>query len=347
VTTERKERENALLRELVGRYSPSRRERPAVEFLLEVFRSWGWRARIDEVGNIVGEIGEGQPTICFLGHIDTVEGEIPVRLEGGLLYGRGTVDAKGPLAAAACAAARLRHPPGKRIVIVGAVEEESPTSRGARHIVERIRPDFAIIGEPSGWDRITIGYKGIFHYRYELTAPRAHGAGRALSAPSQAVRHLAEVLNLAEAEDSSPFASLTANVLSISTGGDEFSDRVVAEVDVRLPPELSPDEVEKKIRASAGEAQIEVIEKLPAVRCGKSNALVRAFLAAIRRHGGRPRFALKTGTSDMNIAAQHWDCPMAAYGPGDSNLDHTPEEHIDLEEYQKAIDVLEAVFSNL
>ena len=55
-----------------------------------------------------------------------------------------------------------------------------------------------------------------------------------------------------------------------------------------------------------------------AVRNGKSNALVKAFLQSIRQHGGDPKFKVKTGTADMNVVAPHWPCPMLAYGPGDS-----------------------------
>jgi len=67
---------------------------------------------------------------------------------------------------------------------------------------------------------------------------------------------------------------------------------------------------------------------------------VRARLASIRAHGGSAAFNVKTGTSDMNVVAPVWRCPIVAYGPGDSNLDHTPHEHIALSEYLKAIDVL-------
>jgi LysW-gamma-L-lysine carboxypeptidase len=53
-----------------------------------------------------------------------------------------------------------------------------------------------------------------------------------------------------------------------------------------------------------------------------------------------PKFKVKTGTSDMNVLAPHWRCPVVAYGPGDSALDHTPHEHISVQEYQQAIAVL-------
>jgi len=56
---------------------------------------------------------------------------------------------------------------------------------------------------------------------------------------------------------------------------------------------------------------------------------------------------LKTGTSDMNVVAPHWPVPMLAYGPGDSNLDHTPEERLPLAEYLQAVEVLASVLASL
>ena len=52
---------------------------------------------------------------------------------------------------------------------------------------------------------------------------------------------------------------------------------------------------------------------------------------------------MKSGTSDMNLVAPVWNCPTVAYGPGDSSLDHTPEEHILISEYQRAVKILASV----
>jgi len=79
----------------------------------------------------------------------------------------------------------------------------------------------------------------------------------------------------------------------------------------------------------------------------KNTPLVRAFLRAIRAQSGQPTFKLKLGTSDMNTVGPVWKCPIVAYGPGDSSLDHTPGEYLDLEEYQRAIAVLAQVLTDL
>src|SRR5690606_14276745 len=84
-----------------------------------------------------------------------------------------------------------------------------------------------------------------------------------------------------------------------------------------------------------------------AVAAPRDTALSRLFRAAIREEGGTPAFVMKTGTSDMNIAGPVWGCPILAYGPGDSALDHTPDEHIDLDEYLRAVRVLTGVIEAL
>src|SRR5215211_9451523 len=94
-----------LLHGLVAIPSLSGGEAEAVAYLCREMRARGFDASPHEAGSAVGVIGGGQRRIVLLGHIDTVPGEIPVRIEGGVLHGRGAVDAKGPLATFVAAAA--------------------------------------------------------------------------------------------------------------------------------------------------------------------------------------------------------------------------------------------------
>ncbi|HEV2662837.1 MAG TPA: acetylornithine/succinylornithine family transaminase, partial [Ktedonobacteraceae bacterium] len=125
--------EVALLYNMLRIPSYSGEEGALARFLVAQAQQMGLHAYVDEVGNFVASSHEkldAQPLV-LLGHMDTVRGDIPVRVEEGLLYGRGAVDAKGPLAAFICATARVRASLQRPVVIVGAVEEEAATSRGA------------------------------------------------------------------------------------------------------------------------------------------------------------------------------------------------------------------------
>ena len=100
------------LKALVEIPSLSGEEQAAVSLMVDKMNDLGLSAYIDEAGNAVGirevpgSTGTIEREIVLLGHIDTVPGEIPVRIEDGTLYGRGAVDAKGPLATFLFAAAR-------------------------------------------------------------------------------------------------------------------------------------------------------------------------------------------------------------------------------------------------
>ena len=176
----------ALLEAMVAIPSVSTQEGPLGEFLIGQLGAMGFATRRDEVGNVIADWGRGPSEVLLLGHIDTVPGVIPVRRDGDRLFGRGAVDAKGPFAAAATAI--VQQPPDARcrFTLIGAVEEEG-SSRGARHLLSRPAPDHLVVLEPSGWDAITLGYKGSLRAAYRLTQPMSHGAGPTASAADRAI----------------------------------------------------------------------------------------------------------------------------------------------------------------
>lgn len=358
-----------LLAGLVAIPSPSGRERDASAMLADWMRARGLDASVDQAGNAVGVRGTGDREILLLGHIDTFPGEVPVRREGELLYGRGSVDAKGPLCAFAAAAAAEEVPEDWRVTVVGAVEEEAATSRGARHILaprlpgERPGPpEYCIIGEPSRWDRVTLGYRGRLVFDLTLRAPFAHSAGadrlpaeRGVALWSAAERYCAE-WNAAHGVRDSVFDALSASLRSIVTRDEGAFGTVRMSIGVRVPLAADPDQVQQaivtRLRADAAGDDVTLeastIGGEPAYRGGKSNPLVRTLLAEVRSLGGTPRFVVKTGTSDMNVVGPHWPrTPVVAYGPGDSALDHTPREHLSLVEYLRAIAVLRGALRRL
>lgn len=340
----------ALLKELLFLYSPSGEEARATEFLGEWLSARGLNIEIDGVGNLIAVFGEPlqergvvKPDLLFLGHIDTVPGFIPVREEGGRLYGRGAVDAKGPLAAFAAALLRAREIlTGRSVVLVGAVREEAE-GEGAKHILPRYRPGMAIIGEPSGWNGITLGYKGRLAVSWLLELPTNHSAAPQASALEQAFvfgRRLSLLSRRLNRGKRQAFERLDVAPRHISFSSDGLRDRVELGLTLRLPPGLAAEPLKEKIRKAAGGATVGFRGGEVAFLAPKNTPLVRAFLRAIRDVGGSPRFKLKTGTSDMNVVGPAWGCPILAYGPGDSRLDHTPNEHIDLEEFKRGIAVL-------
>ena len=143
-------------------YSPSGSEARMADVVASQMQSLGFRTERDGVGNVIGEAGVEGPRILLAGHMDTVPGELPVRIEGDTLYGRGAVDAKSSLAAmmfgSELAAKRSSAP--FHVTVAGVVSEEK-SSDGIKALIQRNSPfDLAVFGEPSGTCQLIIGYKG-------------------------------------------------------------------------------------------------------------------------------------------------------------------------------------------
>lgn len=340
----------ALLERMLSIPSLSGQEGELADYLVETMRSLGFRAQVDGAGNAVGERGDGPLEVVLLGHMDTVSGRVPVRRENERLYGRGAVDAKGPLAAFVLAAAVVDVPAGVKLAVVGAVEEEAATSAGARHTLTRYSPGAVVIGEPSGWDRVTIGYKGRLLIDYRVSMDAAHSAREEETACERAVNYWLWTKGFAQAygaDQTRRFDRVDCTLRKLASGSDGLQEWATLEIALRLPPDFPADRFREAAQTAAGEAKVSFRGLETAYRADKNNALVRAFLSAIRGQGGQPRFTVKTGTSDMNVVGPVWECPIVAYGPGDSDLDHTPDEHIELEEYRKGVAVLTEALGRL
>jgi LysW-gamma-L-lysine carboxypeptidase len=408
-----------LLRGLVAIPSLSHHEQEASAWLAQQMLVAGYdRASVDDAGNAVGEMGavDAARTVILLGHIDTVPGAIPVRIEpapnGDVLYGRGSVDAKGPLATFAAAVARVgsqwAHENDVRLVVVGAVEEEAASSKGARFIrarfdgVQEAQPVACIIGEPSHWTRVTLGYKGRLLVEMEAAQPMAHTAGPDAGVATVAVdfwNWLSDYATRFNTGRDKAFDQLLPSLRRLATFTDDaMHDHVLAGAGIRLPLDFDIDDFAAQVRAWAAtrtsgekteaerkggaianlstsqspnlQSPISITPEHPteATICGalttitlrfssyepawrgdRSNPLVRSFLQGLREVAPAEKlgFVLKTGTSDMNVVGPAWNCPIVAYGPGDSSLDHTPHEHLPLDEYWQAVRVLEATLRSL
>lgn len=399
VDADRRLAEIELVRGLVAVPSLSRHEAAASGWLADQMAARGLeRCHVDGALNAVGELGEPEASrlVVLLGHIDTVPGNIPVRIEDdgsphGILHGRGSVDAKGPLASFVAAAARLGGDWARahdlRVIVAGATEEEAASSRGAHFLLKRLNgrdepaPDFCIIGEPSHWHRVTLGYKGRLLIDLMARRPSSHTAGPEVGVGITAFDLWRRLEQVAERNGGrTPFERVLPSLRSIGTTSDGLYDTVRADYGLRLPvdfsvaalvdeltswfgtasadidgplfSDLDPERATGTIRCEQGHAGLELSLRgyEVGVRADRHSPLVRAFLAAIRAAGGpevAPKFVVKTGTCDMNIVWPVWRCPILAYGPGDSTLDHTPEEHLDLNEYLLAVDTVELALRNL
>jgi LysW-gamma-L-lysine carboxypeptidase len=327
-----------LLHDLVSTPSVSGGESEVAALLVEFFEDSGREASVDAAGNVRTP---GDDSVLLTSHLDTVPGEIEVRSVDGDLWGRGSVDATGSLVAMAAAAVETGAS------FAGVVEEET-TSAGARHLVEdREAPEAVVNGEPTGWDALALGYRGLVRATYEVETESVHSSRPAPNAVQRAVAWTERVQAAFDSPTgdesaSSVFESVTVKPVSFDGGPTPDGHGVAATVDVefRLPPGTTAGDVQAVVTDCTEEGAVSWTESIPPFAADARSSVAGALRAGIRGAGGEPTHLRKTGTCDANLYAAAWDCPVAVYGPGDANLDHAPDERIALDAFDRGVDVL-------
>lgn len=325
----------------------------------------GFKVKVDDVGNVIGEVGTGKPEILLCGHMDTVPGYIPVRAVDGKLYGRGAVDAKSSLAAMVLAANSVAEKVSSGKILVAGVVEEEKSGKGVKHLIKKgLSADYAIFGEPSGIENIVIGYKGSLRLKLTCETQTGHSAAPWLF--ENAIEKAFEIWRIIREtrfpnEDlNSHFYSVTSCLLQLK-GGESAASNVPSKcealIDMRIPPQLTCMQVYQEINSKVAQYQtvnpkvavnMKIVDSAEAFETDKNNSLVKTLSSAIRKVRGKtPVLIRKTGTSDMNLLGNILKIPVVAYGPGDSSLDHTPNECISVEEYLGSIQVLQEALVKL
>jgi succinyl-diaminopimelate desuccinylase len=339
--------------------------------------------------NVVGRLETGRPgpTIHFNGHLDVVEvgrgwtvDPFAGVVRDGRIYGRGTCDMKGGLAAAVVAMEALLAsgmPLCGAIEISGTVDEESGGFGGVAHLARlgyfsRPRVDHVIIPEPLNVDRVCIGHRGVWWAEVETHGRIAHGSMPFLG--DCAIRHMGAFIQALETDvfpklqkrrtampvvpDAARASTLNLNGIQAGTVPDGTGlqaacvpDRCRLTLDRRYLIEETVGEVRGEIEA--------VLERLRAERPDFAYALrelmhvapimteptapvPQAVAAAIRAVLGKEaQFVASPGTYDQKHIARIGHLhDCVAYGPGILDLAHQPDEYVVIADLLTAMRVM-------
>lgn len=356
-----------LLRALVRAPSPSGRERPAVDAFAAAMRDLGFdRVAVDEAGNAVGTIARGAgPRLVFNGHLDTVPTGDPAawpvdplagELVDGRVWGRGSVDMKGALAAMAVAA-RIAADAGfaGTLVVAGMVQEEVG-GLGARWFGERHDADLVVLGEPSDLG-LRLGHRGRIEARVTLPGRIAHAAKAELgeNALLRAARYALALQRLELPHDpvlGRSSATLTQLRGFPSDGANVVPGRADLTIDYRHVAGEAPEEVVARLAALDPEARVEITEEHAVSEGGAVERRYPRVNPAYRVEPGHPAIAWARGVLDHALGrpvdvgtwwfatdAPHlarMGAPVLGFGPGDPELAHTTREAIDVASLETA-----------
>ncbi|MCE4605750.1 MAG: N-acetyl-lysine deacetylase, partial [Desulfurococcales archaeon] len=335
----------SLLLRLLGKYSPTGMEDEAVQELASWAEEMELKSWIDRAGSVfIAPREVSSINVLLAGHIDTVPGWIEPGSRNDRIWGRGAVDAKGPLASMATGLLLLsKKHPSCPTAVAGLVGEEGD-SRGAWRLVrDGLVPPFVIIGEPSGGDKVVVGYRGGFHVEAECRGSGGHSSSPHLgdSALDKAIKLVGAVKTLFNPEDPSG-PSIAVTGFEAWEGWNVLPREAYLRLDVRVPPGLDDSVVALELAdVIRGHGCMGVFHPgLKPIRVSVNSTVPRALSRSLILHGVKPRPVVKRGTSDMNILGIHAES-IAAYGPGDSSMAHTDMEVVGVGELGLAAEVYE------
>lgn len=343
-----------LLKKLVSHPSLSHEEEAIADFVEEYVRSMGRPVeRLDN--NVYFWLGEGTRRMLLNTHLDVVppsenhpyEPFEPTEVDG-KLYGRGTVDAKSSGAAMTTALLELAASGwtpdnGQVMVALTACEETGGDYNG----LETLRPHLpdlhaALVGEPTDL-RPCIAQKGLLILKIHVRGKSAHAA-RAHLGENPIYRAADELHRLKtfsfDRED--PFLGSPTLTPTVIRGGDARNmvpDRCTFVLDIRSTPSYTHDEM-IDILEDYLDAEVEVhSRRIIPVATDPEEAIVRACRKAVPR--AEP-FGSPTASDWIFLP----DVPTVKIGPGSSSRSHTAEEHIELTEIERAVDVYKSIIRN-
>ena len=328
----------ALTRQLVDIESISENEAAVGHFLSAYLREHGFQVETMPVPhsagrerfNVYAGISSDAPDVVLSTHMDTVPPFFPSREDDHYIYGRGSSDAKGIIAAQVVAAERLRSMNVRVGLLFLAGEERG--SHGAK--VANTQPKgsrFLINGEPTD-NRLALASKGALNAVIRARGKMAHSAYPELgeSAIHKLIPVLERVLHMPLPSD--PEAGPSTLNIGLIEGGhapNVIADEASATILVRL---VGPSE---KIRASlqdvlGGDAELDVTLEIP--------------FQKLKRIEGLPTM-VAAFTTDIP-ALSNWGEPLLL-GPGSIHVAHTPDERLAKQEQMEAIDLYTQVAHRL
>jgi len=283
--------------------------------------------------------------VLLAGHLDTVPiaENLPSRRDGDLLYGCGTSDMKAGDAMITHLAATLPYPRHDLTLVLYDCEEVEAVRNGLGRI-ERELPawlaaDLAILAEPTN-ATVEAGCQGTLRAEVRATGRRAHSARSWLG--DNAIHRAAPILDRLGAYEPRTVdidgcgyrEGLQAVRIAGGVAGNVVPDECLVTVNFRFAPDRSADAAERHVREVFDGYPLAVTDLSAGALPGLEGPAAKEFLTVT---GAAP--SAKYGWTDVSRFAALGVAALN-FGPGDPNLAHTREEHVDVRRITQATDVL-------
>lgn len=331
--------------------------------------------QIDEThANIIAKLeGKSSETVVWNGHLDTVpygnteewntDPSIPVE-KNGRIYARGASDMKSGLAAMVYLLGEIGESgekPEQTILFLGTCDEEK-SGLGAEKILEEIdlsSGSLLLIGEPTGC-KLGVAQKGCIWAQLNISGKTSHGAypEEGYNAVEYGMKIVRRIKKWVTEYEHRLLGTATAQVTMIQGGIVPNMTPDFAEIllDIRIVPGISAEDVEKKIKKicreeveeTNGEVKFEVRIKNArrAIEIAEEERWLKEFKAYFKQNGAETEeIGINYFTDASILTKKESEIPVLLFGPGEPRLAHKPNEFVELEKYEKYIEILGEIFS--
>ena len=330
------QRASDLTAQLVDIESVSGAEEPLAEAIQAALHDQGHLTVARDGNAIVARTGLGRPQrVVLAGHIDTVPvaGNLPSRVDDGLLFGCGTSDMKSGVAVQLKLAAEVTAPVMDVTYVFYDCEEVESERNGllrlSRNSPASLAADFAILLEPTG-GVVEGGCQGTLRADVRARGERAHSARSWMG--RNAIHDAAGILDVLrgyqprqpDVDGLTYSEGLNAVGIRGGVAGNVIPDECVVTVNYRFAPDRSAEQAADHVREVFGGWDVTITDAVGGARPGLGSPAAASFTAAM---GGTPR--AKLGWTDV-ARFDSLGIPAVNYGPGDPTLAHSRGEHVAL-----------------
>jgi putative selenium metabolism hydrolase len=338
------------LKDIVGIPSVSGEEKKVADRLSEEFEKLGYDEVIRIEGNVCGRRGNGPVTVLYDAHMDVVEpgagwegNPFEARVVDGFMYGRGSCDDKGSLAAIIHGGIRADIE-GVTLYVLGSVREEVSEGNGLKDQKTGVKPDFVIIAEPSSL-RVAYGNRGRVGINVEVRGKAGHASNPEAgdNAIYKAVGIVERIKKLNESLDDDSVA-----VTKIETSNKN----------INIIPETCC--IYCDYRAGVGAEEAAIIDRIETCvkgagvikkttpfyrpwRIEKQHLLVEAARNCMKEVLSKDELIMWNFCTNGSFTAGELDIPTVGFGPGSESEAHSAEEKIELDAVGKAADFYAAL----
>ena len=356
--------------------NPPGNEKPAAVYLAELLGKYGFHCRVQDLGsnraNLIAEAGaKDGPEFMFNGHLDVVPASgdwktnpFEAVIKDGKIYGRGSSDMKGGVAAMCSAAIRyIQHegaPTHGKLKLLFVTDEESSNLGEHSYFAEYKPGTWAVIGEPTDL-KVAVAHRGVSRDYVDLYGAARHAALPEIgeSAVTKAARTILAIKEISQSLSKRKHEVLPPPGIAVTMLNGYEKDNVVPEkvrllLDFRILPNMSHDEVIKILKSGLKEQGIEGYELvphffMPGGEIAVSDPFVSLCLDAKKESiGCEPEEGpCAFGASGEQCFLTERGVKAVICGPGSLAQAHTIDEFTTEEQVRKAQEFYEALLKKV